>query len=101
MTDTTSGELRRDYQHAWVEDTLGRYPHVTEAELDELKRWFDVTATAMDVAMLASKIELRPQYQQFRADHLDRLDLTDLLKAGLWVALAVLAITAFAVVATR
>jgi hypothetical protein len=62
-----------------IEALLSRYPQLGDAELAELKRWFAKEATAFDIASLASKDELREQYAQFRAEHVDRFSARDLM----------------------
>lgn len=101
MNDTASGALRRPVEHAWVENALARYPDTTPQELAELLTWFTSTASALDVATLASSPRVQQQYQHFRADHLDRLNASDLARAGLWLALATVAIAAFVFFALR
>ncbi|MEC7421328.1 MAG: hypothetical protein VX648_02930 [Pseudomonadota bacterium] len=62
-----------------VEALLSRYPELAEAELAELKRWFAKEASAFEVASLSSKDELRSRYRAFRADHIDKLGMVDVI----------------------
>lgn len=65
-----------------IEALLSEYPDIDGAELDVLVRWFKKEASALDVAMLASEPRLAEPYRRFKADHIDRLTLSDLWKAS-------------------
>jgi dsRNA-specific ribonuclease len=73
---------------AHIEALLASYPDVTEGELATLKNWFNREASALDVATLASKDELRSGYTRFRADYIDKFTAKDIVFA-LVAALAV------------
>lgn len=75
----------REHGLAPISGVLARYPDITGAELGTLKSWFMREASALDVGMLASDESIAAQYQQFRADHLDRLGAQDAGKALLWL----------------
>jgi hypothetical protein len=80
MTDITAGGATGvvDRFDA-IEATLARYPHLDEGELADLKHWFRREASAFEVASLASKDALREPYRRFRAEHIDRFGLRDLV----------------------
>ena len=73
MTFQTNGEGAVTDRFDEIEATLLRYPDIDNAELADLKRWFDKEASALEVASLASKDTLRRQYGEFRAAHIDKL----------------------------
>lgn len=54
-----------------VEQLLSRYPAITAEEVEDLKRWFNKEASALDVASLASIESIHASYAAFRAEHID------------------------------
>jgi hypothetical protein len=93
MTNTFSAEdgaMRR----AHIEAVLASYPHVGPEETALLISWFRKEASALDVGIIASDPLLDKNYQQFKADHLDRIRGADLVRAFLLVSTAVVAILA-------
>ena len=49
-----------------IEAILQRYPDIDDGELADLKRWFGKEASSFEVASLASKDSVNPQYGEFR-----------------------------------
>jgi hypothetical protein len=80
MTDLTADGSTAAARFEAIEATLARYPHLDEAELGDLKRWFRREASAFDVANLASRDAIADQYRAFRAKHVDNFDAGDVLK---------------------
>lgn len=71
-----------------IEAALADYPHVSRESLGGLIHWFRREASALDVATLASNQAIAEPYRRFRADHIDRITLQDVMK-GLAFAAAV------------
>jgi len=71
-----------------IEAALADYPHVSKESLGGLIHWFRKEASALDVAMVASNEAIAESYNRFRADHIDRMTLQDVMK-GLAFAAAV------------
>ena len=69
-----------------VERLLERYPALSEGELEALLHWFDREASALDVALVASNERIGRGYGQFKAEHIDRFDIWDGVRASLFVA---------------
>ena len=69
-----------------VENLLSRYPSISEAEVRDLKRWFNKEASAFDVASLASIESIHSRYAAFRADHINGFTARDYLVAAVVVA---------------
>ena len=69
-----------------IERLLARYPALTEPELQELHRWFESEASALDVATIASNERIRGGYSLFKTEHIERLDGRDMLRAALFLA---------------
>jgi hypothetical protein len=84
--NATSGGTAAGDRFDTVEALLARFPEVSEAELGELKHWFGKEASAFEVASLASKETLRPSYDRFRAEHIDRMSIRDLAVIGVTLA---------------
>lgn len=70
-----------------VEAALADYPGLSEERLASLIRWFRNEASALDVAMVASNEAIAEPYRQFRADHIDRMTGTDVMKGLLFASL--------------
>lgn len=75
-----------------VSALLGRYPDVTRAEIADLKSWFLREGSALDVALLASRDEIRRGYRAFRADHLDGMTMRDIVIGIAVIALLICAV---------
>jgi hypothetical protein len=58
-------------ERARTEALLARYPHLSPAEIEEVRHWFRRRASAADVALLASNSRLHPNYRAFRNRHLE------------------------------
>ncbi|MFA7601406.1 MAG: hypothetical protein WCY29_00235 [Novosphingobium sp.] len=76
MTQTQDGTARR----AVIEAALAEYPDLTSETLADVIAWFRKEASAYDVAMVASNAAIAERYRRFRADHIDRLTIKDLMK---------------------
>jgi hypothetical protein len=96
MQTTSSGALAGTDRFDYVESLIARYPNTTEAEVEDLKRWFKKEASAFDVASLASKDSIHAGYKAFRADHIDRFRAKDYAVAAAALAFAVAVIIYFA-----
>jgi hypothetical protein len=95
----TSHENRADapdLRRVRVEQTLARYPAISDAEIADLLHWFRKEASAMDVAMLASDERIAGCYALFRADHLDRLGVGEKIAAWILAAMVIAAIAGYA-----
>lgn len=77
-----------------VEALLIRYPEITPAELDVLTFWFRKEASAFEVASLASKDAVAAGYTRFRAEHIDRFTGADMLRAAVFIIVAILIVGA-------
>lgn len=89
MQFTSTGAFPGADRFDYVESLITRYPDTTEAEVQDLKKWFTKEASAFEVASLASKESIHASYAAFRADHIDAFNAKDYA-----VAMAVIAITA-------
>ena len=89
MQSTSTGALPGADRFDYVESLITRYPETTEAEVQDLKKWFTKEASAFEVASLASKESIHANYAAFRSDHIDSFSAKDYA-----VAVAVIAITA-------
>lgn len=83
MQQTQDRAASPEQRRVAIEASVARYPDLAPAELEDVLDWFRKEATAHDTAMLASNERLIAQYQQLRADHLDRLSVKE--KAAAWV----------------
>jgi hypothetical protein len=63
-----------------IEAALADYPHISADRLTALIAWFRKDASALDVAMLASNAALAERYRQFRADHIDPVTSTEVVR---------------------
>ena len=72
-----------------VEAILRRYPAIEPNELAELKHWCNKTASAFELASLASKDDLREPYARLREDHLDRLSFREIAVVTIIIVLLV------------
>jgi hypothetical protein len=77
-TDIAVGSAAAPDRFDAIVALLARYPHLNDAELAELKRWFAKEASAFDIASLATREDLREPYTRFRAEHVDRFSARDL-----------------------
>jgi hypothetical protein len=82
----------RAAQRAQVEAALADYPHIGDDRLAALIRWFRKEASALDVGMIASNDAIAEPYRKFRADHIDPLTGTDMVKGLLLAGLAAVAV---------
>lgn len=55
-----------------MEVLLQSYPDISDDELQDLKRWFTKEASSFQIASMASKKAIEPNYRKFRADHIDK-----------------------------
>lgn len=92
MSQTQSGSESGEARRAAIETALADYPHVSSDRLAELIHWFRKEASAHDVAMVASNTAIAEPYRLFRADHIDAFTAKDLLRGGLFLFAAVLAV---------
>ncbi|HEY8604006.1 hypothetical protein [Tsuneonella suprasediminis] len=69
-----------------VETLLGRYPAISEDELNDLTQWFRKEASAFEVASLASKEAITSGYAAFRREHIDVFSFRDIGKGLIAVA---------------
>ena len=65
-----------------IENLLNRYPDVSAEEVVQLKRWFGKQASAFEVASMASKNPTG--YAQFRADHIDKFSILEMVLIALF-----------------
>ncbi|RJX68001.1 hypothetical protein D6858_08670 [Tsuneonella suprasediminis] len=72
-----------------VEALLGRYPAISQDELNDLKHWFRKEASAFEVASLASKEAIHYGYAQFRREHIDVFSFRDVGKGLIAVAVLI------------
>ena len=72
-----------------VETALARYPNLSPKELAGLVHWFKREATAMDVAMIASNVEIYNNYCAFRDNNINRLSVTEKLLLSVFVVLLI------------
>lgn len=96
MTELTDG-ARAD-RRARIERTLADYPHLANQDIADVLHWFRKEASALDVALLATNEDITEKYRHFRAEHLDRIDAGDILRA---IAFAVAIAAIFALIAWR
>ncbi|WP_260924516.1 hypothetical protein [Novosphingobium sp. 9] len=87
MNTQTSGALAAD-ERGRVAALLARYPALTSDELADVTHWFKRAATPLDVGTLASDTTIAEQYRRYRAEHLDRFGTADMVKAAIFVAIA-------------
>jgi hypothetical protein len=78
-TDIAVGSAAAPDRFDAIVALLARYPHLNDAELAELKRWFAKEASAFDIASLATREDLREPYTRFRAEHVDRFGARDMI----------------------
>jgi hypothetical protein len=79
-------------QRVQIESAIADYPNLSEDSLAALIRWFRKEASAFDVAMLASNEAIAEPYRRFRADHIDRMTVQDVMKGLLFAGSAGLAV---------
>lgn len=65
---------------ARAEAALTDYPDLSNDRLEALVQWFKKDASALDVALIASNEAITHAYRDFRAQHIDRLKGSDILK---------------------
>lgn len=97
MSDDISDARSSVERRAQIEAMLAKYPQVSEEELGEILHWFRREASAYDVGLVASNSDIYDAYLQFRAKHLDRFSVSDVLVLST-ILLLVIAGIAFAVV---
>ncbi|TCJ38321.1 hypothetical protein [Parafrankia sp. BMG5.11] len=100
MQTPSTGALPGTDRFDYVESLIARYPDTTEAEVEDLKRWFTREASAFDVASLASKESIHARYAAFRAEHIDGFRAKDYAVAAIAIAIAAAVIVYFAFYAT-
>lgn len=96
MQTTSSGALPGTDRFDYVESLITRYPDTTEAEVQDLKKWFIKEASAFEVASLASKESIHANYAAFRAEHIDVFKAKDYAVATVAIAIAAAIIFYFA-----
>ncbi|MBY6013297.1 hypothetical protein KUV75_00040 [Qipengyuania gaetbuli] len=93
MKNDARGDAR-EIARARARDLFAHYPSLSTEELVELKHWFGKTASSLDVAMLSMDEGIEENYDAFRAEHIDRITLPDVVKLlAFWVALAGVTLT--------
>ncbi|HQS97227.1 MAG: hypothetical protein B7X90_17050 [Novosphingobium sp. 17-62-19] len=75
-----------DARRAHVEALLAAYPDVTPDEHALLITWFKREASALDVALVASNPAAERGYRKFRAEHVDRFTVKDMVRALVFAA---------------
>lgn len=81
MTNDNTGHDGPADRFDQVAAILKSYPDISEDELRELNQWFR-TASAFDTASLTANDAFSAQYARYRADHIDRFSLKDMLGAS-------------------
>lgn len=89
MTVSQEGAVDGAVRRARIEAMLANYPDVSADQLSELRHWFDREASAFDVAMVASNESINHGYRQFKAEHIDRFTMKEIVRALLIVAATV------------
>lgn len=56
-----------------IEKILSQYPNLPSNKINEIVHWFKREATAMEVAVVASNLDVQDSYEQFRQAHIDKL----------------------------
>lgn len=84
MDQPQDGALRRRE----VEAALADYPNLSKDRLADVVRWFRKEASALDVATLASNEAIAEPYRRFRAEHIDPLSGSDVMKGLIFAAVA-------------
>jgi hypothetical protein len=70
-TEAVPARAGKEHPRARVEALLERYPALSPAELEYLRRWFRREASAFDVAQIASNERLHGRYRAWRRKHID------------------------------
>lgn len=94
MTNPSDGE--RAVRRAYIERALANYPDIDADRVKDVLHWFNKEASSLDVALLASNQAVAEAYRSFRADHIDPLDRSDMMR-GIAIATAIAAIIALIV----
>lgn len=81
MTTEDNGAQAGRRSAADVTGLLAKYPHISSDDLGVLKTWFS-KASALDIALLASREETKDGYSAFRREHVDKLSLKEVLLAS-------------------
>lgn len=92
MTNTVTGADPALARRLQVEGLLRQYPKISTEEIEGLRRYFRKEASALDIGNIASNEAAQRGYQQFRADHVDKIGLRDI-----GIALGLLALVAAAI----
>jgi len=66
-------------ERARIAALLAAYPDIDPERVAEIKHWFLKSASALDVALLASEPDIANQYRRFPADHIDRIAPSDIV----------------------
>lgn len=97
MSNSSTIASAVDARRAHVEALLTAYPDVTPEEHALLITWFKREASALDVALVASNTAAERGYRQFRAEHVDRFTVKEMVRALVFAAvLAALVLLAVA-----
>ncbi|VWX54819.1 hypothetical protein [Novosphingobium sp. 9U] len=96
MSSIDAGADRAE-ERARVAALLASYPEMPSGDLEQVHAWFRRGASALDLGLLASDPVIAPQYRAYRADHYDRISGGDYARAAVFIALAVAALAAIAV----
>ena len=83
MKEQQDGAARR----VQIEVALADYPDLDKDRLADVIRWFRKEASALDVATLASNEAIAEPYRRFRAEHIDPLNGSDMMKGMLFAAI--------------
>ncbi|MFC4256065.1 hypothetical protein GRI97_11950 [Altererythrobacter xixiisoli] len=95
MTNTATGADQALQRRLQVEGLLSQYPAISAEETDQLRIYFRKEASALDIGNIASNEAAQRGYQQFRADHVDKIGLRDI---GIAIGLLALVAAAIAVI---
>ncbi|BAK67645.1 hypothetical protein SLG_29700 [Sphingobium sp. SYK-6] len=82
-----------------IETLVGAYPDLAPPELDELLHWYRKEASALEVALLSARTDIRAGYARFFRDHVDRVSSRDLVRAALFLGLSGAFVWGFCVIA--
>ncbi|MCW2337808.1 hypothetical protein M2337_002041 [Sphingobium sp. B2D3A] len=58
---------------ARIDALIAAYPDLNEDDLRRLLHWYRKEASSYDVAMLSARDDLRPGYERFYKDHIERI----------------------------
>lgn len=85
MTNSHEHADTRAQRRLEIEALLKGYPDIPADDLTTIKHWYQLEASAFDVAILSSNDDLRESYMAFRRDHIDRFTARDVGMATLFI----------------